>query len=104
MIWIAVAFFVVALVGSASYAATRAWRLWKTFRSVSGAATEGLARVSASAAAAEAHAVGLSGGSEQLAAATERLREALAELAVIRAAAAEPRALLAGLRGSVPRK
>ena len=104
MIWVAVAFFLVTFVGSAAYAGIRAWRLWQTARRLSRAARDSLERVSASAAKAEARALGLSGGGERLATATASLQAALAEFAAIRAAAAEPRALLAGLRGSVPRK
>jgi hypothetical protein len=104
VIWIAVAFCVVALVASPAYAGARAWRLWRAFRRTSRRATDALGRVSASAAAAEAHAVALSSGTERLAAAAGRLRQALDELEVIRAAAAEPRALLASIRGTVPRK
>jgi hypothetical protein len=104
VIWIAVAFCILALAGCGGYAAARAWRAWRVLRSTTRRANERLERVAASAAAAEARATGLTAGSERLAAATERLRRSLAELAVIRSAAAESQALVAALRGVVPRK
>ena len=104
MFWLALAFFVVAVVGSIAYAAIRAWRLWRTLRGASRRAGDALDRVTASAAAAEAHATSLSGGTQRLTAATASLQVALAELQAIRAAVAEPFALLALLRGAVPRK
>jgi hypothetical protein len=61
-------------------------------------------RVITSAAAAEAHVSSLSSGAERLATALEHLQASLAELAVIRAAAGETGALLASVRGLVPRK
>jgi hypothetical protein len=103
-LWIAVAFCVLAVGGSGGYAASKGWRAWLAFRGTSRRAGDALARVTASGAAAEAHAVRLSAGSERLAAAVERLRRSLAELAAIRAAAAEPQSLVAALRGAVPRK
>ena len=104
MFWLALAFFLVAIVGSTGWAATRAWRLWKTVRSTTKAASDAVGHVMTSAAAAEAHAVSLSAGTERLSAAITHLQASLEELAVIRAAAAEPRDLLASIRGLVPRK
>jgi hypothetical protein len=104
MIWGALAFCVLAVLGSLTYVALSGLRLWRTFRATARRATAGLERVTASAAAAEEHALGLTAGTERLATATSRLQEALAELAVIRTAAAEPRALLKSVRGIVPGK
>ena len=104
MIWIAVAFCLLAVIGSIAYAAVRGWRLWKTVRATSGRASEEVGRLMASAAVAEQHASSLGAGTERLADAMEHLQASLAELAVIRAAAAEPRNLLASIRGLVPRK
>ena len=104
MIWIALAFCVLAVAGSLAYAAVRAWRLWKTIRATSRLATEAAGRVMDSAATAEAHVASLGAGAERLATAMERLQASLAELAVIRAAASETSALLASIRGVVPRK
>ncbi|HET7128091.1 MAG TPA: hypothetical protein VFJ93_03335 [Gaiellaceae bacterium] len=104
MIWIALAFCVLAVSGSIAYAAMRAWRLWKTVRATSRAAADATGRVLASAEAAEAHVTSLGAGAERLATAMERLQASLAELAVIRAAAAEAQSLLASIRGVVPRK
>src|SRR2546423_12569686 len=73
VIWAALAFCIVAVAGSTAYAGTHAWRLWRTFRGTARAAGEAIDRVSASAAAAEEHAVSLSAGSERLPPATSRL-------------------------------
>jgi hypothetical protein len=104
VIWAALAFCIVAVVGSTAYTGTRAWRLWRTFRGTARAAGDVIDRVAASAAAAEEHAVSVSAGSERLSRSTSRLHDALEELAVIRAAAGEPRRLVATIRGVVPRK
>jgi hypothetical protein len=104
MIWLALAFCILAVAGSIAYAAVRAWRLWKTVRTTSGRATEAAGRVMASAALAEQHASSLTAGTERLAYAMEHLQVSLAELALIRAAADEPRKVIASIRGLVPRK
>jgi hypothetical protein len=104
VIWIALAFCLLAVIGSVAFASVRAWRLWRTVRATSTRATEAVGRVTASAAAAEQHAVSLTAGTERLAAATERLQASLAELAVLRAAASETGALLVSIRGLGPRK
>jgi hypothetical protein len=104
MIWLALAFCLVAVLGSIGYAATRAWRLWKTFRETGRAANHAVSRVMSSAARAEQRAVSLTAGTERLSVAIAHLQGSLEELALIRAAAAEPRKLLASIRGLVPRK
>jgi hypothetical protein len=104
MIWIAVAFCLVAVLGSLAYAALHALRLWRTSKAVSQRAADAVAAVTASAARAEGRAQGLTEKSERLAAATARLQASLGELAAIRRAAAEPQALLRSVRGAVPRK
>jgi phage tail tape-measure protein len=104
MIWIAVAFCLLAVIGSIGYAATRGWRLWKTIRSTARAANYEVNRVMSSAAAAETRALSLTAGTERLSTAITHLQGSLQELAVIRAAADEPRSLLASIRGLVPRK
>jgi predicted negative regulator of RcsB-dependent stress response len=104
MIWIALAFCLVAVIGSLAYAAARGWRLWKTVRATSQRTAEATAQVLRSAEAAEAHVGSLGAGAERLAAAMERLQGSLAELAVLRSAASETSSLLASVRGLVPRK
>jgi len=104
MIWIALAFCILAVAGSIAYAAVRAWRLWKTVRTTSGRVTEATGRLMASAAVAEQHASSLTAGTERLSTGITQLQTSLEELAVIRAAAAEPRNLLRSVRGLVPRK
>jgi hypothetical protein len=102
--WLALAFCLVAVFGSIGYAALRAWRLWRTVRATSTAANQAVGRVMSSAATAERRAASLSAGAGRLSGAITRLQESLEELAAIRAAAAEPRELLASIRGLVPRK
>jgi hypothetical protein len=102
--WLALAVCLLAVRGSIGYAAMRGWRLWKTARATATAATDAVGRVVTSAAAAEKRAVSLTSGTERLSAAVAHLQASLEELAVIRAAAAEPRKLLASIRGLVPRK
>ena len=104
MIWAALAFCLVAILGSIGYAASRAWRLWKTARATGKAATDAVGRVMSSAATAEERAVSLTAGTERLSTAITHLQASLEELAVIRAAASEPRNLLRSARGLVPRK
>ena len=104
MIWIALAFCLVAGIGSIGYAALRAWRLWKTVSATGKAANSAFTHVMSSAATAEKHAASLTAGTERLSVAIAHLQGSLDELAVIREAAAEPRNLLASIRGLVPRK
>ena len=102
--WIAVVVCVLAIAGGVAVAVVRALATWRTFRSFNrgmGAALDG---VLATAAAAEAHAVGLSEGGERLTAATARLQRSLARLATIRAALGEAQQLVRRLRGAVPHK
>jgi len=102
--WLALAFCLVAVIGSIGYAAIRAWRLWKTIRGTARAANYEVSRVMSAAAAAEERAVSLTAGTERLSTAITDLQGSLEELAVLRAAADEPRSLLASIRGVVPRK
>ena len=103
-VWLSLAFLVVAAVASLVFAIVRAWRLWKGFRGTTGRVTDALGKVTAAAESAERHATALAEGNERLAGAIARLQDALAELAVLRSAAAEAQTLLASLRGIVPTK
>ena len=102
--WVALSFCLVAVLGSIGYAATRAWRLWKTAGAIAKAANHEIGRVMSSAATAEARAVSLTAGTERLSTAIAHLQRSLEELAVIRAATAESQSLLKSIRGVVPRK
>ncbi|HEX3805450.1 MAG TPA: hypothetical protein VHV52_01605 [Gaiellaceae bacterium] len=103
-IWLPAAFLVIAVLGSAAYAAVRGWRLWRTFRATARRAGDAIERVTTTAAKAEEHALSLTGNVERLTRAADHLQESLAELAVIRAAAAEARAPIDAVRGIVPTK
>ena len=102
--WIALAFLILAVLGSIGYAATRAWRLWKTVRALGGAVSDAIGRLTASAETAERKATSLNEHATRLEAATTRLQGSLAELALLRAAAGEARAVFTAVRGTVPRK
>lgn len=102
--WVALAFCLVALVGGPLFAGLRGWRAWRTLRAFSKATGSAIEAVLQTAASAEEHAASLTANTERLAAAGERLRASLAELAVLRAAAGEAGAPVAALRGAMPRK
>ena len=103
-IWLPAAFLVAAVVGSAGYAGLRGWRLWLAFRRTSERAGDAVTELTDKAAAVEEHAVAIAGNAEKLTVAVARLQEALAELAVLRAAAQEAKEPLDALRGLVPTK
>ncbi|HEY6962712.1 MAG TPA: hypothetical protein VI408_12550 [Gaiellaceae bacterium] len=104
MIWAAGIFCLVSVAGSLAFAGSRGWRLYRTVKRTSARLAAEAARVGDAGARVEAKALAASASTEKLTAASARLQVALAELTVIREAAAEPRALLATLRGAVPRK
>jgi len=102
--WISLAFLVVVVLASATFLAVRGWRAWRTFRAFSRTVDAAIASVLSSAAEAEQQARGLSEGAARLTTATTRLQVSLERLALLRTAAGEASALLAALRGSIPRK
>jgi len=102
--WLALLFVLVAVLGSTAFAALRAWRAWRTFRAFHRRALNAVAGVIHTADVAEAHAESLTAGAERLNRASQQLQESLAELAALREAAGEAGALLAAVRGVVPRK
>jgi hypothetical protein len=99
--WLSFAFFVVATGGAAAFAGLRGWRTFAAFRAFTGATTSALAAVADRGATAEEHALAASRAVERLNVALARLQESLAQLAVLRAAAAEARA---GLVFRLPKK
>src|SRR4051794_31967580 len=101
--WISLFFFVAALVGSSAFAVVHGLRTWRAARALSGAAGEGLDRVSRGAAEAGAHAGALSDGNVRLAVAVERLQRSRAQLTLLRDAATRARATL-DPRRALPRK
>src|SRR3954452_7538640 len=84
LIWISLAFLLLAVVGSASVLFLHARATWRTLRTFSDATSGAMADVERSAAAAEERATALAGGSEHLQAAIGRLERSLAQLAVLR--------------------
>ncbi len=102
--WIALAFLLVAVVGSLVFLGLRALRLWRLFKAFSRTAETALDRVTRAAEAAEQKSSSLSANQERLAKAMEHLQISLARLAVLRAAAAEVNATLQSLRRIVPSK
>jgi hypothetical protein len=104
MIWLALAFLLLAILGSVTYAGVRAWRLWQAFRRLGSGFGDAMGRVMSSADEAERHASALTGNADRLASATARLQASLAMLAVLRAAYAESRGAFSSVRNTVPRK
>jgi hypothetical protein len=99
-----VAFQLVVLVVSAALAALRGLHLWRRFRLFSRTVRTALEEVVRTAAAVEKHAASLSTGTERLSIVTAHLQGSLAQLALLRSAAAEANAPLARLRGAIPSK
>jgi hypothetical protein len=103
-VWISLAFLVLVVLGSGTYVVVRGWRVWRTFRAFSRTIDDSVASVLSRAAKAEERALGLTDGATRLSTGTARIHASLERLAVLRAAAGEASAVLAALRGSVPRK
>jgi hypothetical protein len=102
--WYPVLFLVLALAISLTVAIRRGLRTFRGFRAFSGSAEQALGAVTKSAEQAEARAAAISGATERLERARARLDKSLAELAVLRAAAAEVQRTFGAVRGLVPRK
>src|SRR3954452_9814578 len=102
--WIALIFLIVALAASFAHVVIHGLRLWRIFRSVGGAAESALSDVMRSADAAEAKAAALTGKSERIDQAREHLRQSLAQLATLRAAAAEASAPIARFSALLSRR
>jgi hypothetical protein len=103
-VWISLTFLVLVVLASGACLVVRGWRAWRTFRAFSRTVEGAAASVLSRAAKAEERALGLTDGATRLSTATARLHASLERLAVLRAAAGEASAVLAALRGSVPRK
>jgi hypothetical protein len=104
LLWLPLAFLIVALLGSLGWAALGGWRLWLAFRGVSDRLVEATGRVVEAGLKAEERATSLSANGERLAGAVEHLQASLERLAVIRAAVAESASAFGSLRSNVPRK
>ena len=102
--WLALAFCAVAILGGATTAGIRAFRLWRTVSAVGRTTGDAVASLMTSAEATESRALAASGGGARLEAATTRLQASLAELAAIRSALGEAQGLLRRIRGVVPTK
>src|SRR4051794_33569875 len=102
--WYPVIFLAVALAGSLTVATRRGLRTWRTFRAFSSSAEQALGTVNSAAEQAEKHTAAFAGAPGRLERARGRLQESLAELAVLRAAAEEVGASLAGVRSLIPRR
>ncbi len=100
--WVALGFLLVATVASVTFAGVRGLRLWRVFRSFSGQAEQELDHVLRAAETTEQRSASLTTNQERLTQAREHLQISLAQLAVLRAAAAEANAALDRLRKAVP--
>jgi ABC-type transporter Mla subunit MlaD len=95
---------VVAIAGSGVVLAIRGFQLWRTIRSFGRGLTKGLADLTETAAATEAHAVGVAGRTERLLTATEQLQASLAQLSILTDAANDARRSLLGFKRVFPKK
>jgi hypothetical protein len=95
---------VVAIVGSGAVLVLRGLRLRRTIRSFAGSLSKALADLSETAAATEAHAVGVTGRTDRLVEAVARLQESLARLSVLTEAANDARRSLLGFKRVIPKK
>ena len=103
-VWIALAFAVIVPLGLFALAVTRAFRAWRTFRSLLRAIARRLAELERKAATTEKKATAVTAKAADVAAAAERLRESLDRLATLRAAWGEAMSPIARLRVLAPRK
>ena len=101
---ISLVFFLVAILGSLTFAAVHGLRTWRVAGAFSGSATSALGDVMQGASEAERRAAALSEKSDKLNAAVARLQQSLAQLAVIRSAADEVSSSISAVRQEVPRK
>lgn len=102
--WIALAFLLLALIASLTYAVVRGLRLWRAFGSLSDQAGTALDTVTQLTAEAEQRTAALTANQERLTGAIEHLKTSLAQLAVLRAAAAETKETFQRIRNLVPSK
>ena len=102
--WIALVFLVVAVVASSVVVVVRGLRLWRTFRSFSDKAETALDTVLRLTTTAEERSAALTANQERLMRAIEHLKTSLAQLAVLRAAAAEAKGTFDRFRSLVPTK
>ncbi|HEX5448734.1 MAG TPA: hypothetical protein VFW85_01595 [Gaiellaceae bacterium] len=103
-VWIALAFAVIVPAGLFALAVTRAFRAWRTFRSLLRAVARKLSELERKAAATETKATAVSAKTADVAAAAERLQESLDKLATLRVAWGEAMSPIARVRGFAPRK
>ncbi len=103
-VWIALAVAVIVPVGVFALAVARAFRAWRTFRSLLRATARRLAELERKAATTEKKATAVTARTADVAAAAERLQESLDRLATLRAAWGEAMSPIARVRGFVPRK
>lgn len=103
-VWIALAFAVVVPAGLFALAIARAFRAWRTFRSLLRTIARKLAELEGKAAATESKATVVTAKTADVAAAAERLQESLDKLATLRAAWGEAMSPIARVRGLAPRK
>lgn len=103
-VWIALAIAVVIPIGMFALAVARAFRAWRTFRSLLRAIARRLAELERKAAATEKKATVVTAKTADVAAAAERLQESLEKLATLRAAWSEAMSPVARIRGLAPRK
>jgi type II secretory pathway component PulF len=103
-VWIALAVYLAAVAYGLFRAVTRGLKTMRAFKRTNGALADRLAALTAAATETERKATAASESTAELSTALERLQRSLAELQVLRAAAAEAAAGPASLRNFIPRK
>ena len=103
-VWIALAVYLAVVAYGLLRAVTRGLNTMRAMRRLNRGLAERLVTLNAATAAAERKAAAASEGTAQLTSALERLQRSLAELQVLRGAAAEAAAVPASVRNLIPRK
>jgi hypothetical protein len=92
--WIALAVFLVTVLGGLAFAGLRGWRAWKTLRRVQGTVGAGMLEITNGIAGAESRLAAAGESAERLDRARAQLKESLATLTLLRTAASDARGAL----------
>jgi predicted histidine transporter YuiF (NhaC family) len=104
LVWIALAFAVIAVVAGLVTAVSRGFRAWRTLRSLLRTTSRRLGELERKAAATEEHAAAVTAKSAKVVEAAERVQDSLAELGILREAFGEATAPIARARNLAPKK
>lgn len=104
VVWIAFGVAVAAIVATFALAVTRAFRAWRTLRSLLRGTSRRLGELERKAAATERTATAVTAKTADVMAAAKRLQQSLDRLATLRSAWGEAMSPIARVRGLAPRK